>query len=375
MVGTEAYPQTEICRTMSPARRSLDAVATSGKLKRRHHTVPRFYLERFADERGRLGRVELPGDRRHPVMVGDASVEKDFYLIEYESGTKSDALEDILGEIEGGAAEALRAIVDDGVWPIPGPHRWAIAAWAASQALRTPTQRQALDEIADILLKLQVGAGGRPQIRKLLRDRLGHKPTDEEVEERWQALSDFDSYRVRPHQNSYLQNLVRMLPGTTAMFHDRAWTLIRFQRKTLLTCDNPVHLEHARGSQPGSGVGLLTAAAVTIPLDRRVALTMGDIGGPDRQLPGTTYVARVLNLNTAWNSHRAIFHHPCDGSLVAEPLPEPNRNVMGGHEDIKSMIFPEGMGAMMAAAKKRATNDIPEVQSGPQGPELRSRLK
>lgn len=75
-------------------------------------------------------------------------------------GTKSDALEGILGEIEGGAAEALRVIVDDGVWPIPEPHRWAVAAWVASQALCTPTQRQALDEIADILLKLQIGAGG-----------------------------------------------------------------------------------------------------------------------------------------------------------------------------------------------------------------------
>jgi hypothetical protein len=329
-------------------------VAKSGKLKRRHHTVPRFYLERFADERGRLGRVELPGERRQTVMVGDATVEKDFYLIEFKSGAKSDALEDALGQIEGDAAEALRVVVDERIWPIPDSHRWAVAAWVASQALRTPAQRQALDEIADTLLKLQVGAGGKPQIRKLLRDRLGHEPAEEDLENRWHALSDFDSYRVRPHQNSYLQNVLRMLPGTTAMFHDRAWTLVRSQRKALITCDNPVHLERARGSLTGSGVGLATAEAVTIPLDRRVALVMGTIGGPDRQFPGTAYVTNGINLNTVWNSHRAIFHHPCDGPLVAMPLPEPRRNVMGGHEDIKSMIFPEGMGAVVTAARNRS---------------------
>jgi hypothetical protein len=157
-------------------------VEQPGKLKRRHHTVPRFHLERFANERRQLIRVPLAGPRSHPASIGDASVEKDFYLIEREDGTRTDALEDLLSEAEGRAATAVRAVVDEGAWPIPDEHRHGIALWAASQALRTTANRQSGDEIADMLFKLTVGMKGKSGVARALAETLGRDPSDAEVE-------------------------------------------------------------------------------------------------------------------------------------------------------------------------------------------------
>ncbi|MET8197417.1 DUF4238 domain-containing protein [Micromonospora sp. NPDC005222] len=98
-------------------------MAGKDKLRRRHHIVPRFYLQRFADQRGLLRRIVLPGDVRHSVSVTDATVAKDFYLVEEEDGSRSDRVEELLGDVETEAAEAFRTVVDRHVWPIPDDAR------------------------------------------------------------------------------------------------------------------------------------------------------------------------------------------------------------------------------------------------------------
>ena len=323
----------------------------SKKLKRRHHTVPRFHLLRFANERKQVIRVELPGDRRHLVSIDDASVERDFYLIEQEHGSKSDAVEELLGKFEDAAARGVRAVVDDLAWPIPDQVRQDIAGWAALQALRTTTQRQSGNEIADMLLKLQVGVGGKPQIRRLMREHLGREPTDAEVDQAWNGATDFDSYSIKAHRNEHLKIMLDLLPGTASMFYARGWTLIRFQRKALITCDNPVHLVPAPDHPRWSGIGLVTAAQIFVPLDRRMALLMGDTSDSDKGVPGTTAIAKRFNGALAWNSSHAIFHHPDDDPLIGIDLPDPGRRVTGGYEDVKGMAIAEGVAARFRASE------------------------
>lgn len=320
-------------------------------LKRRHHTVPRFHLQRFADERGQLMRVALPGDKRAVVSVGDATVEKDFYLVEQEDGTRTDALENLLAKIEADAAPAVRALVDERVWPIPDWVRQGIAGWVASQALRTTTQRRSHTEFADMLLKLHIGVEGKPGVRDGLRKQYGREPTEAEVDQVWQTLSDFDSYEVTPHPNSSLQLMVRMLPKTAGAFQVRAFSPLYFERKTLITCDNPVYLVPAPDHPRGMGIGLATAGQIYIPLARRVGLLLGDYGARDVPQYGTAACARTFNQAMADNARQAIFHHPADDPLAGLELPQPGRRVTGGYEQIKSFVFPEGMAAMRRPAR------------------------
>ena len=51
------------------------------KLSRSRHTVPRFYLERFADDRRILTEVRLPGNVQYKVSITKAPVIRDYYNI------------------------------------------------------------------------------------------------------------------------------------------------------------------------------------------------------------------------------------------------------------------------------------------------------
>lgn len=326
-------------------------MAGKDKLQRRHHIVPKFYLRRFADQRGLLNRVLLPGDVRHAVSINDATVAKDFYLVEEEDGSRSDRVEKLLSDIETEAADAFRVVVDRNTWPIPDDARIAIACWAAFQALRTTVTRQSGDELADMLLKLQIGAGGKPQIRAVLREGIGREPTEEEVDQEWARLSDFDSYTVAPHPNTHVKTMLDLMPGTAHMFYDRGWNLVRFQRKTIATCDNPVLLIPSSNHPPGHGVGLATAGAILVPLGRREALLMGELKTKDSRRPGTAAMAKDFNWLVVGQAHTTVFHHPEDDPLAGMTLPQPRSRIMGGYEQIRNFVFPDGMPPSPAGLK------------------------
>lgn len=115
-----------------------------GQVSRRHHTVPRFYLERFADAGDRVQQVWLPGDRQHPVSISSGLVIRGFYNINIgtqQEPTMSDFWEKRFSEVEGMAAKAFEAVVDDRIWPPRDHDRDAIALWAALQHLRSPAIR------------------------------------------------------------------------------------------------------------------------------------------------------------------------------------------------------------------------------------------
>ncbi len=119
------------------------------QLKRRNHTVNKSYLRRFADDRGLLTRITLPGEVRVPVSVDDAAVVRNFYVVQLDDGSESDEAEDLFSVVEGNAVAAIRALVDQRVWPIPGDVRTAIAEWVALQYLRVPWVRQLTRELAE----------------------------------------------------------------------------------------------------------------------------------------------------------------------------------------------------------------------------------
>ena len=115
--------------------------AGTRQLKRRNHTVSKSYLRRFADDRGRPTRVTLPGDARVKVSINDATVVRNFYVVQLDDGSESDEAEDLFSVVEGNAVAAIRALVDQRVWPIPSDVRTAIAEWVAPQYLRVPWVR------------------------------------------------------------------------------------------------------------------------------------------------------------------------------------------------------------------------------------------
>src|SRR5262245_56667069 len=90
---------------------------TLGQRSKRHQVVPRMYIERWADENGRVHVIDLAQRKSYPASIRDVPVLNEFYTLEAEDGSKSDAFENVLSDTEGKAAAIFKAI-EEVQWPL-----------------------------------------------------------------------------------------------------------------------------------------------------------------------------------------------------------------------------------------------------------------
>lgn len=291
---------------------------------RRHHVLPRFYLERFADEAGLLTQVWLPGDRSHTVGVGDASVITDFYNITTNDGEVDDFWESQFSGVEGAAAKGFREVVDRRAWPPSADTRVAIAEWVALQYLRSSSMRAFLGDQRALVIKLQTGTGGIERLRDQMQDALARSVGDDELEAEWEDLTKTGGTTIRPPAEDHISMLVNLINPTARLLHAGGWVMVRFDRKRLITSDSPVSLRANPGTPEFYGVGLATAGSYMVALSRRDGLMIvpGDPG--DYEQSGTTRLSTLFNFDTANNARKYLLHHPNDTDmLTAIPLHEP----------------------------------------------------
>lgn len=331
---------------------------------RRQHVVSRFYLNGFANEDQRVARVELPGDVTRVLSTGDAGVIKDFYTITLPDGTKSDFFERAFGEVEGLAAEAMRAITS-GVWPVPDEHRASLAAWIALQHLRSEDVRAGQGSMRAGMIQLIVGVSGRAALREVIERAERRTISDEELDWEWADLTKSGGPDLAEDPDEHLRLLSDLLPGTTHYFYDCHWTLYRFQRRVLVTSDHPVSLCVEPDYPAYMGVGLATADLFVVPLSRRLGLTIqprtrlerypvDPTSVPDFAHDGTTAIARSFNQETVGRARRYVYHHPEDQPLIGLHIPEPDTRRGPQTSDIDRMVHEDGLFHGMTTTQKQA---------------------
>lgn len=192
------------------------------QVKRRNHTVNGSYLTRFADDRGLLAGIELPG-RAFPVPVDRATVIRNFYVTRLPDGSESDQAEDDFCDIEARASTSVKILIDKRRWPIPDAVRADIAMWAALQFLRVPAVRQLASEIAGAYIEAGVPF-----------------TTDTgEQTKLWMAADEADPEKLK---RLHLEFIRKNTPVVARMLYARHWRLTFFTRKSLVTSDSPVVL-------------------------------------------------------------------------------------------------------------------------------------
>jgi hypothetical protein len=263
---------------------------------KRHHTVPRFYLRRFADERERLMRVPLaPGTTPHRVKVSNVAVESYFYRAELSDGSLTSQFEEMLSSFEAEWSPAIDAFVR-GDWS--QPVRASVASWIAMQFLRTTWVREQIKAGAELIGEQMDRHGGRPA--------------------GWGW-----------HPNAHLAGMIKAHRQIVDILTGRAWSVLSFKRKALITSDNPVVLLPKPDADEFTPLAMASNGGVYAPLDRRMGLLLTEhrVGV---ELPGTAARAREFNQWAAWNSHRAVFHHPDDHDILDQiELPEPRTPDIG----------------------------------------------
>lgn len=300
---------------------------------RRHHTVPRFYLRGFAAGETLLT-VQLPGDRRYRQSTGNASVETDFYALAGHTGG-DDVLERALSDVESSAAKVIARIAA-GTWPLAEEDRMALGFFIALQSTRTQSHRRTADSIAAQVARIKIGFGGRASFKEQLVE-LSDDVTDEVVDRMWAEAVRPEGPPITVSSGDFAQQMLETATELLPAIVGRPWTLVRFNRRSLVTSDHPVSLVPQPYSGPHEGVGYLTAWGIAMPLTRKLGLIMSDpmpfadhfavervrAGELDSLKAPDTQMERFLNDQTVRYASKYLYLHPDDERFLPDVLPDP----------------------------------------------------
>lgn len=347
---------------------------------KRHHTVPQFYLRGFSDG-DQIGTVRLPGEQRFKQSVRKAAAENGFYDVDGRSNGP-DAFEKLLSGIEGEAATVFSKI-DRGFWPLEHDDRDLLAFFVAVQAVRGPDQRRNMEYTAVQFARLEIGHGGRANVASWVKRRHGVDISDEQAAIIWQQATKPGGPPIRIRPDSHIEQMASLVDELFPYLAGRPWTLVRFDRRSLLTCDAPVGLVPQPDDDPWSGVGFMTAWGVTFPLTRKLGLIMSDpmpviesgakveitrAGRLDHVQAGTVKLQRFFNDLTLSSAGYWIYHHPDDADVVPADLPDPRPVTMSmsgaEYEFTGEPTFGSGGRPVVGAAGAQEPSDRPRDDSG-----------
>lgn len=269
---------------------------------RRHHLVSRFYLRGFADGT-RLRCAPRDGGDEFLTSIGDATVRNDFYTVTAPDGTRSDAFEAWMGEVESDARPVLDTLVAGEQPPPVGDERLNFAGWVALMHLRGDAQRRMVTQVGALFDAAQkAGAVG------LLEDQMRG------------ALESSAASSAAVEADEHVGVVRGLMPKVAAFLMMSPWRVLHLAEGSLVVSDHPIDLVPATGPSPNTGIGLKNAR-VMLPLARHTLLfidTPRAWGGlPDVVKAATAGRVQYCNQQTMLNARSAVYRHPDD------PLPKP----------------------------------------------------
>jgi hypothetical protein len=328
-----------------------------GNAAKLHHYVPQAYLRGFATDRDRITAVPL--DRmRSPFITSVRNVAAQTHFHTIPDADEPDGFERILSTVEGAAIEIIRRM-EDGEFPLAEEDRSTLSYYLALQAVRGPDTRKTIERLQAKMVRVEVGARGRKNVRRWIKDNLGSDATEEEAQRIWEEATQPGGPPITISIVDHINHTINTAEHLAKYLVTRPWSLVRFDRRSLVTCDAPVSLiRNANDDDSWSGVGFATAWGISVPLTRKLGLLMSDpmvmierfqandpmiqrirtavvTGSVDRVERGTTAMERLFNEHTAVSAREYIYHHPDDERFVPDELHEPTRINMdaGGFMD------------------------------------------
>jgi hypothetical protein len=208
------------------AREWFQATDSESFVGSRHHTVPRFVLERWANDRDQVRVFRRIENRFDTCNIRDLDI-KDFYTVIDIEGRKNSTLESLLGVVEATSKPILDNLLSP--WstaPVTLNDIARVAQFASFQATRTARRRREIELHAEWYYKTMA--------QGLVPD---------------QELLDLG---VAPHQNQLVELTSRSAENVMPFFACRPLALMRLDAPKLLICDEPVVLNAPVGAFHGS---------------------------------------------------------------------------------------------------------------------------
>lgn len=181
----------------------------------RHHTVPAFYLKRFADASTQLSvrdrSTGAPSTRSyHKMKITD------FYTVVGQDGSLDGRVEQVLCQVEGSAARVFGDLLSAFRRPqaLDPVDYGAVVQFLAFQLVRGERKRRELELMTDYFAKVQAG----------------HQFTK----------GDLESLTAVPHPNEHLRMMCQTTETLAPYVADRPLSVVFLDQPLLITSDEPV---------------------------------------------------------------------------------------------------------------------------------------
>ena len=290
-----------------------------------HHTVPRMHLRRFADGQKFLMASPRGGGRQVRMSVKRACAEAGYYELELEEPHDQEFppefVEGSLSYFEGRVAPIIEGLVQDefalSMWD-----RFYLTLFVAFQIARGPAFRRELSEMMTMQARLELQTRVTPKKARNWLRKKGLAADDVAVENFVREALD-GAWKLVGSNSAYVQAMLQWVFEDLhpLLFTTRRIRVLRFAQPVLLTSDQPAVL----WARPGRDLyaeplGVATADAIWMPLDRRHALAL--VASGREGIIDTGFLrAKQINTAVAAAAHDWIFQHPNEEPLDVSRLP------------------------------------------------------
>lgn len=298
-------------------------------MQKRHHTVPRSYLEQFTDANGDVWVLDTSNKifntRPHNILV-----ESHFYRITLKDGSKRVVVENTLADIEGKYATIFRDKLSQDKF-LTTEERAHVSVFLAALLHRTRANRDGLRGMLTSLKKVAEEWGEQFKVLSSERKRAlraipstGHPISIEEIAE---GLENWDEH----HSASLIDHIAH----TAQIIFQMKWSVWKYptNQGNFLTSDDPFVMRRpaaelkygkaAIGARPGLA---FRDVEVTVPLSKEHLLLAGWILEHDSYMEVPVDRAEAMNQRVILGSSKQVI--ACSKAQLEEvmakypPLPK-----------------------------------------------------
>ena len=253
-----------------------------GKNPKRHHFLPKSYLEGFARD-GFVWLYDRSKNEYRCQQPLNTAVIGNYYVFENKDGQKDYSLENFFSQIEGSAKSTIGKLeVRAEISPEESLY---LADFIALLSVRSPKFDREVNEVADAAAKHIVKhAIPNAEAAGTLVKQYGEKAGETKLTAK--SMFEFihhDKFRIQVHRNTVISALLDLAQKVTSEVAMMDWVVVHTHPSSaFITTDEPIGFivpdEFRQSGEPVLGLASQKIVKL-VPLSQRVALMLGQFGG------------------------------------------------------------------------------------------------
>jgi len=274
---------------------------------RKHHYVPIFYQELFANASGLLWLYDRKLQTYRQLRPAVICVEKDLYTLKPDDAPRDRRMEShYLSFIDSLGASAIRDVQTGR--SLHATSIGALSLFTAHQFTRLPSTAKAVSAMyaaagTEAARQMFANVERAEQVLKKYADETG-KPIDVSPESMVEFVHG-NHMKVSATEIAFLKSIIRQAASLSHLIKNLDWQILEADAATgFIICDSPVVVVPPKSI---AAVGFAVPGSVKyFPLTRRLCLRLGDFGSGVAVRAIDRETVRIINQNIAANSERFI---------------------------------------------------------------------